>query len=297
MTCHNRREKTLASLAALFQQVITPEFSLQVYLVDDGSSDDTATVVQANYSEAILLKGDGSLFWNGGMRLAYSEAVAANYDYYLWLNDDTLLAPNALENLYQTHAHLSAQGKLNSILVGSTQDEVTGELTYGGVVRPSRWRRLYFQPLEPSDRPQECETMNGNCVLIPHLVAEKVGILDCVFTHGMGDFDYGLKARKLGCSVWIAPGYIGTCSKNPAQRNRKETNSSLLEQLKQANQTKGLPIQEWQVFARRYAGSFWYLYWLSPYLRLIINYLLVQKLKIYPKRSGNALTHSNQTGL
>ena len=36
-----------------------------------------------------LLRGNGQLYWNGGMRRAFGEAMAADYDYYLWMNDDT----------------------------------------------------------------------------------------------------------------------------------------------------------------------------------------------------------------
>ena len=38
MTCHNRRQKTLACLAALQRQELPPNIVLKVYLVDDGST-------------------------------------------------------------------------------------------------------------------------------------------------------------------------------------------------------------------------------------------------------------------
>jgi hypothetical protein len=36
-------------------------------------------------------------------------------------------------------------------------------------------------------------------------------------------------------------------------------------------QPKGLPPQEWSVFARRHAGVLWPIYWLLPYMRLFIT--------------------------
>lgn len=283
LTCHNRREKTLFSLEALFKQVLGLENSLQVYLVDDGSSDRTQEAVQLNYPEVKVLQGDGNLFWNGGMRLAFSEALKTGHDYYLWLNDDTQLEPDALSNLLNTHYQLAEQGKPNSIVVGSTRDGVTGELTYGGVVRPNRWRRLAFKRVEPSKERQECETMNGNCVLIPHTVAEKVGNLDNAFTHGIGDYDYGLRARRLGCSVWIAPEYVGTCSRNLLRGGWEDTNLPLGARWKKVRQVKGLALKEWKIFASRYAGPFWYIYWLSPYIRLISSSAF-KKLGFIPKQ-------------
>ena len=57
-----------------------------------------------------LLRGDGSLFWAGGMRLALGEALKGDYDYYVWLNDDTMLDPNAFKTLLGIHRDLSDRG-------------------------------------------------------------------------------------------------------------------------------------------------------------------------------------------
>jgi GT2 family glycosyltransferase len=267
--CHNRRRKTLSALEALFKQKLSPEVSVRVYLVDDGSTDGTADAVRAAYPEVELLRGDGGLFWNGGMSLAFSEALAVGYDYYLWLNDDTLLERDALFNLLGTHRSLAERGSPDSIVVGSTRDAVSGALTYGGLVRTSRWRPLKFRLVEPAEEPRECETMNGNCVLIPHAVAENVGNLSDAFTHLMGDHDYGLRASEMGCSVWVAPGYIGYCPKNLTRESWADKDLSLRERLEKVAQPKGLPIAEWRTFARRYAGPLWFIYWIYPYVRLI----------------------------
>ena len=96
ITCHNRKPKTLACLTALFNQEPSPDVTIDVYLVDDGSTDGTTEEVHQTYPQVKILQGDGSLFWNGGMRKAFAEALKQDYDYYLWLNDDTVLYPEAM---------------------------------------------------------------------------------------------------------------------------------------------------------------------------------------------------------
>jgi GT2 family glycosyltransferase len=80
----------------------------------------------------------------------------------------------------------------------------------------------------------------------------------------MGDYDYGLRARAAGCSVWIAPGMVGTCAPNPARRPGEEP---FLQEWRRLWSTKELLPGPWAVFSRRWAGRLWPVYWLSPYLR------------------------------
>ncbi|MBD6619993.1 glycosyltransferase family 2 protein [Komarekiella sp. 'clone 1'] len=268
MTCYNRRDTTLACLCALYQQ--TKPFD--IYLTDDGSSDGTSDAIKSSYPQVQVLKGDGNLFWVGGMRLAFAEALKKNYDYYLWLNDDTIIESNALSKLLATHHYLTEHNNPNSIIVGSTQDAVTGKPTYGGAVRSKHWYSNKYEFVQPSQELQECDTMYGNCILIPRSVAERVGNLDPAFIHNLGDLDYGLRARKLGCSIWIAPGYVGTCSKNSVRGSWVDANLPINERLKRAFDIKSFPIKAWTVFTMRHSGSFWFLYWFLPYLRAVMGY-------------------------
>jgi len=288
ITCYNRKTKTLACLEALFNQALTPEITLDVYLVDDGSTDGTAEAIQQAYPQVNILPGNGHLFWNGGMRLALAEAIKQDYDYYLWLNDDVILYPKALTTLFATSGHLAEQGDVRSIVVGSTQDPEQGTLTYGGVVQEYWWHPLRFCLVQPNETVQRCNTINGNCVLIRREVVQVVGNLDPALIHYLGDYDYGLRAQNQGCSLWISPEYIGTCPLNQTS----DSDQRLQEQLKQMSGPKGLPLkdvilysfEEWKLFSQRYGGSLWLIYWLLPYRRLLKGWLF-SKLNIKSTRT------------
>src|SRR5262245_41763769 len=96
VTCHNRKPKTLGSLAALYGQQLEEGVQLDVFLVDDGSSDGTSEAVAVRFPAVHITRGSGDLYWVGGMRAAYEAASRADYDYHLWLNDDTILYPTAI---------------------------------------------------------------------------------------------------------------------------------------------------------------------------------------------------------
>jgi GT2 family glycosyltransferase len=116
--------------------------------------------------------------------------------------------------------------------------------------------------------------MHGNCVLIPKKVVQTVGNLDSNFVHAAGDWDYGLRAKQKSCQIWIAPGYLATCSCNSLQGSWEDKELNIKERLKQISQPKGLPLNEWKIFSQRHAGSFWIFYWLLPYLRVFLIPLL-----------------------
>jgi GT2 family glycosyltransferase len=263
MAAYNRRDLTLACLRSLRAQR-APGVTLDAFVLDDASSDGTGRAIAEEFPEVAVLQGTGRLYWNGGMRTAFGAAITGDYDYYLWMNDDTSLDDRALAVLLDTERRLRDRGEEAAIVAGSTRDPETGELTYGGLVRPYRWRPLRWELVSPADQPRPCETMNGNTVLISREVVRRVGNIDPAFVQQMGDYDYGLRARAAGCSVWIAPGMVGTCAPNPARRPGEEP---FLQEWRRLWSTKELLPGPWAVFSRRWAGRLWPVYWLSPYLR------------------------------
>lgn len=205
LACHNRKKKTINCLNALFEAELPEKISLQVFLVDDGSSDGTSDSVKQLFPTVNIIRGDGTLFWNRGMHLAWEEASKKHdYDYYLWLNDDTIIKPKALIALLR-----SANSKSDrSIICGQCESEISGEITYGGLSLATRSR------VKPKGSLQSCDYFNGNIVLIPRRVYQRNGNLDPIFIHRIGDFDYGLRAKKLGISSWVTPEAVAFCESN-----------------------------------------------------------------------------------
>lgn len=204
MTVHNRKEKTLSCLNRIVSQKLPKEYVIKIYLTDDGSTDGTSDAIRKLYEDkVVIIQGDGNLFWNRGMFLAWTEAIKhGGYDYYLWLNDDTDLHQEAISNLIK-----AANKYQDSIIVGSTCSSTSPkEITYGGYKE-----NLLVQKRDGEI--QECDFFNGNIVLVPNSVVEKVGILDPYFHHSFGDFEYGKRARKNGIKSYVI-GPIGTCDRN-----------------------------------------------------------------------------------
>jgi GT2 family glycosyltransferase len=274
LTCHNRKQQTLECLRKLFAQTASELYGLHVILVDDGSNDGTADAVTIMFPEVEIIDGTGNLYWNGGMRVAIARAIEQQHDFYLFLNDDTMIYIGALQSLLVTYSEVKSKTGQESIIVGTTQDPDSGFPTYGGLYRKSWLRRLKFTLVNPAKKSLECETMNCNCVLVPAGIIADIGNLDAEFTHAMGDLDYGLRARKAGYAVWIIPGYAGTCRINTVDGTFQDTNLSFTNRIAKMKSVKGLPFGEWMTFARRHAGPFWIVYAIYPYLRMTVSLIL-----------------------
>jgi GT2 family glycosyltransferase len=207
ITCHNRCATTITCLEALSAQNLPQHTELAIYLVDDGCTDQTAETVLKRFPEVRVIPGDGNLYWCGGMRKAWCSAIAdADYDCYLWLNDDVRLFREAVGVLVRSWQDAAAAGR-PGIILGSTCDPDSDRPTYGGYCGDTM--------VEPSLEMQTCERMNGNIVLVPRAVLKVVGNLSPDFRQLFGDMDYGFRARTAGFEIWVAPGFLGHCRRNP----------------------------------------------------------------------------------
>lgn len=278
MTSFNRRESTLNSLTALFRQQSAKPLQFEVYLVNDGCTDGTDEAVRSRFPDVRVLQGDGTLFWNGGMRMAFEAGLHSCADAFLFLNDDTMLYSDGLERMADC-ATESLKVNKPAIVVGSTRSPFTGEHSYGGIIRRTRGLGLKLEKVRPDLKASTaCDSMNGNIALIPREIANAVGNLDECFRHQFGDIDYGLRARRAGFDVVVAPGYIGECTPNSHAGTWRDPGMGLGQRCKHLFSPKGVPVTEWFRFTRRHYGWRWPYYAVSPYLRTIVSGLLPHKI-------------------
>lgn len=223
LTVHNRRESTLKCLQRVYMQSFDKEdYSIDVYLTDDGSTDGTGEAIRKLYPQVKVINGDGTLFWNRGMIAAWKEAAKREYDFYLWLNDDTFIYDDVVLRLLQS----SKQHEDNAIIVGTTCAVGNRSIiTYGGLVDGHL--------IVDTSTEHLCDRMNGNIVLIPKSVFDMLGTNDAHFRHNLGDADYCMRARKYGIEVLTAKGILGECNTHerptvwmdPAQPLKKRWNN------------------------------------------------------------------------
>lgn len=201
ITCHNRKNITLECLKKLEKQKYVINCCVEVYLTDDGCTDGTTEAIRNLLPQVNIIQGDGNLYWNRGMYKAWEAASKAkDYDYYLWLNDDTIIINDAVDKLVAC----SKVYQDKAIILGATVDAKTHtKYTYGG--------RINGNIPQPQGMPIEVDYFNGNIVLVPQKVFHVLGNLDWYFTHSKGDFDYGMRAKCHGIKMYQVGEVLGEC--------------------------------------------------------------------------------------
>lgn len=261
LTCFNRREKSLTCLRRLFRQRLPERHRLRVFLVDDGSRDGTGDAVREEFPEVTVLPGTGSLYWCGGMRLAWAEAAKEDPDYYLALNDDTMITEDALESLLG----IIGDPARRMMAVAAICDQVTGMPTYGG-----RSRDLRQDPVVPNGEATRCATANANCLLIARAVYREIGMF-YPYTHGMADYDYGFTATRRGIEIWQSGSFLGTCSRDSRVGTWQDVTLPRRERLRKLMAPTGLPLKDHLTYRMRHDPWTWPRYILSPFVRILLK--------------------------
>lgn len=124
---HNRYQITKQFVERLCQQTYK---DISLVLVDDGSTDGTADMVKALIPNAVVLQGDGNLWWGGALHLAYKWIKKnASCSDYVWIaNDDT-----AFSDDYCASALTILKSRDDILLTGYGISKQTGKQVDGAV--------------------------------------------------------------------------------------------------------------------------------------------------------------------
>lgn len=269
MACHNRQHQTLECLVSLQKQTIlrasdaSSKYDLALWLLDDASTDGTTNSVLKLWPDANILLGDGKCYWCGGMREAWKGAALLDPDYYLLINDDTTLTDNAVEELL----FLVPTPEEPVIAVAAISDPRSGKTVFGGHKGHSP------SPIQPKGYPEQCDTMNANCCLVPRAVYRKIGGLSNAYTHSMGDFDYGFKATRKGILILQSSRNLGFSTPNCETGSWRDRTLTTFQRLKLLwfSPTKGLPFFEWCIYCFKNYGWHSLIKCASPSIRILFG--------------------------
>tara|TARA_B100001057_G_C22869807_1_gene958243 strand:- start:4195 stop:5040 length:846 start_codon:yes stop_codon:yes gene_type:complete len=268
ITVHNRIEKTLFCLKCLYKQ--NSGINFEVYLTDDGSNDGTSEILNNEFPQVKIIQGNGSLFWNRGMISAWRAATNSDdYDFYLWLNNDTFLLENSINELLSSFHQAKLREGNDCIIIGSCKENFdSNHFSYGG--------RNHLGPVLPGKEIQEIKYMNGNLVLISKNIYKILGTNSHLYKHSFGDYDYGLRANQNNIKCFIARGYLAVCEKNNNQLICFDSEYSILERINNIYQDGGFNLKDYLAYRKKFFKKSYYISFFKLFLKVIF-------VKSYPR--------------
>lgn len=273
LTVFNRKEQTLECLKRIYQQYNIDNIIFEIYLTNDGCTDGTPEAIKRLYPNVNIIEGTGNLYWNRGMYKAWEEASQKCFDFYLWLNDDTIIYPNSISMAINA----STKKEDKAIIVGVTTSSINNTPTYGGRLKDNS-----IPLINNTDNLTPISYFNGNFVLIPKYVFKILGNLDYNFQHSKGDFDYGLRAHKHNIQIYQLDKYIGICDLHSTLDSWCNPQIPLPKRFKILNKPNGMPPKETFYFDskhRNYIIACWH--FLTVYLRCLFPKIWIWLGKAY----------------
>lgn len=200
----NRKLMTYEILKQLNQQisqVILSEYLIDIVVVDDASTDGTVDMIQQQFPQVVLIKGDGNLWWTGAVYKGMQYIIKhLDSDYIIWLNDDIVLNDDCIIKIIE-----SCQFELskNSIVGGIvTSKNYPDWIVFGGF---NQEKQVCDLSSFSENNLLEVDAVNGNIAIIPRKIIETIGLPNIKkYKHYGGDYEFGIRAKKAGFKLILS---------------------------------------------------------------------------------------------
>lgn len=242
---HNTKDLLAQTLAS-----IKPKLTHEIYVIDNASSDDSASFIKHHYPKINLIKLHKNMGFAAGNNFGLKKAKGK---YLLLLNSDTQIVSSALEDSVAYLRKHAQVGILTPKL--SLPDGAIDLACHRGFPTPSnsfyyflgleslfpnhQTFSSYHQTWKDFDTTHQVDAVSGAAMFIRRQVVEDVGLLDERFFMYAEDIDYCLRAKNRGWQVVYFPkaqivhfkGSSGT--RSPDQNLKSQTRTHFYITMKQ----------------------------------------------------------------
>lgn len=207
----NGLEYTKACLASLYNdnEIDKKKAEINIVIIDDGSKDGSSDWIAQNYPDVILLEGDGSLWWGGGINKGIEHILDVFHsDYILWWNNDIIAENDYFNKLIDIINSIDKNTIIGSKIFVSQQRDIVWAL--GGFFDPYSGKKGMVHAGQPDadniQDPIEVDWLPGMGTLIHNSVFKNIGLVDNeTFPQYHGDSDFVYRAKVNGYKIMAYP--------------------------------------------------------------------------------------------
>lgn len=193
--------------------------SFNIILVDNNSTDKTIEIIekfQRNNKNVLLMKKSINLGFAKANNAGLKKAIKDGSDYFLLLNQDTIVQPNLLNKGIYYLKKLKNIGALSPKIlikknkriwwIGTKLLNIRDLFKYGKLgisIHINKEKKDY-----KLKSIREVEAINGCSLFLKKEVVKNIGYLDESFFMYGEDIDYSIRLKKEGYSLYVIPGTI-----------------------------------------------------------------------------------------
>jgi hypothetical protein len=185
-------------LDSIYQAV--PRLTFEIIVVDNGSTDDSVSAICNKFPDVRIISNDLNL----GFAKANNQGLAAGRGrYFLLLNSDTLVLPDALNRLVAVADHNPGVG-----IIGPKLLNMDGTLQKSWATFPTFWSELIGKnfrrrhSVANSQFAYEVDWIMGACMLVRSEIVTDVGMLDEDYFMYSEETDWCYRTKRKGWKVW-----------------------------------------------------------------------------------------------
>ncbi len=201
----NGLKDTLECISSVKQQTYT---QFEPVIVDNGSTDGSVTAFRSAFPEITVLANATNLGYAEGNNVGIRHACAKGADYFLLLNNDTIVDPHLIENLATMAESDESIGAVGPKIFFASDPTLLWSA--GGIVNYTetvcRMRGYRRRDRGQFERIEEVDYLSSCAMLLRRKAVEEVGLLDVAFAPiYYEDADWCMRAHRLGYRIVYVP--------------------------------------------------------------------------------------------
>ncbi len=182
----------------------------EVILIDNGSTDGSASCIRAEFPEVQLIHLEHNVGYSPGNNVGIETALKGDCQYLLLLNNDTEVHPDMLGRMVASAESDPAVGAAGpTMYYASPPDMIWSAENHidwrNSCIRRARMGEHVGAAALALMRPQAVDYVDTCSVLVKREVVEKIGPMDERFFINYDDLDYNVRIAKAGYRILYVP--------------------------------------------------------------------------------------------
>ena len=199
----NRKVDTLEALQSLSESTYPEQ---KIIVLDNASTDGSIAAIQQSYPDVEVIELAQNLGYAGNNNVGIRAALEAGAEWVLVLNEDTVLAPDCLEQMVKLGEQDPQIGIVGPMVYHFNEPQIIQSA--GGKMTP-RWVSVHLSQNELDSGqypdPHEVDWISGCAIMVRKAVIEQVGMIDARFFYYWEETEWCLRAREAGWKIFHHP--------------------------------------------------------------------------------------------